>query len=90
MQYTDIGQKDYFGVNVNLVESDLTRIEPDKLRGVYPEFKVHDVIRPGQAVTVLGINRSSNVWRIPWALMIIFLALESGLALLFGKRSSGT
>jgi len=89
VQYTDAGQKDYFGVNVNLVESDLTRIKPDDLRATYKEFTVHNVIRPGQTVEVVGINASSNVWRIPWALMLIFLALESGLALLFGKRSSG-
>jgi len=81
--------KDCFGVNVDLAESDLTRVEPEKLRGVYPEFKVHSVIKPGQPVEVPGINASSNVWRYPLALMVIFLALESGLALLFGKRSSG-
>lgn len=92
MEYTGSGlaeSKDYFGVNVELAESDLTRVEPDKLRGVYPEFKVEKIIKPGDKIEALGINTSSNMWLYALIMMIVFLALESGLALLFGKRSSG-
>ncbi len=88
VQYFESGEcKDYFTVNVNLAESDLSRIEPKRLQGIYPEFRIHRIIEPGQKVEAGGVNTSSNIWRIPLALMILFMALESGLALLFGRRT---
>ena len=88
IQYFESSElKDYFAVNVDLEESDLSRIDPNQLKGIYTDFKVHSVIEPGKKVEVEGVNTSSNIWRIPLALMILFMALESGLALLFGRRS---
>jgi uncharacterized protein YdeI (BOF family) len=96
MQYADIGEsRSFFGVNVNLVESDLTRIEPDKLRGLYPEFKVFNIINFGAAVAeperkldIPGITKLVTHWRLFLTLMVIFLALAVGLALMFGRRAA--
>lgn len=88
LQYSESGAaQDYFAVNVNAAESDLSRIDPKQMATVYTGFKVHGIIAPDKEVAVEGINTSSNIWRVPLALMVLFLALESGLALLFGRRT---
>ncbi len=86
--------REIFGVNVNLGEADLEHISTEEIQQKYPGLNKATIFKwdfgteDGGKVEIEGVTASSNAWKLPLLIMLCLLVLESGLALLFGRRAS--
>ncbi len=85
---------DVFGVNVALEESDLDYADPEALIVRYDGLKSARILPwdfgtdDGGIVELEGITTSPDSWKLPLLIMVCLMAMESVLALWFGRKSA--
>jgi hypothetical protein len=85
----DAERAEFFAVNVDPEEGDLTRIEEAELRSLIPELKFRLEKERGER-TIRGGDRKADaneLWRYALLAVLVLLPLESLVGLAFGRRA---
>ena len=87
----DAGRREveHFAVNVDVAESDLTRVERPAFRTLYPGLALEFLTEIDMAPAQSGVAREGELWRALLIALIGLLAAELLLAYWFGRRFRG-